>query len=169
MDNSDITQEADSFDKTQCFVRLAARRSRISGRGPTVAEEIAAARKVHAIERRRKRALGAKLYMRAHAERNRLRSLERYYRLTKDAEFRRLVARRSTEADRKKPLAHRARARVLKAVIRGKLPPVSSLKCVDCGRLATDYDHRDYTKPLEVEPTCRSCNLLRGPGYPYNQ
>lgn len=26
-----------------------------------------------------------------------------------------------------------------------------------------DYDHRDYTKPLSVEPVCRSCNKLRGP------
>jgi hypothetical protein len=29
------------------------------------------------------------------------------------------------------------------------------------------YEHRDYTKPLQVEPVCRSCNALRGPGKPY--
>lgn len=147
---------------------MAARRSRISGRGPTVAEEVAAARKAHATERRRKRTLGAKLYMRTHAERNRLRALERYYRLSKDPDYRRLLVKRGMEAERAKPLTHRARERVRKAVRRGQLPPVDSLKCTDCGRAATDYDHRDYTKPLEVEPTCRSCNLLRGPGYPYN-
>ena len=38
----------------------------------------------------------------------------------------------------------------------------SCYKCVDCGANATDYDHRDYNKPLDVEPVCRSCNIRRG-------
>jgi hypothetical protein len=54
-------------------------------------------------------------------------------------------------------------AAVSKAVLRGELPPVKTLACTDCGAPARDYDHRDYSKPLAVEPTCRSCNLKRGP------
>jgi hypothetical protein len=37
------------------------------------------------------------------------------------------------------------------------------MQCVDCGAQARDYDHRDYNKPLEVNPVCRRCNLRRGP------
>lgn len=47
----------------------------------------------------------------------------------------------------------------------GLLPRLrgSGIACVDCGKPAHDYDHRDYRKPLEVVPVCRSCNLKRGP------
>lgn len=34
--------------------------------------------------------------------------------------------------------------------------------CVDCGGVATQYEHRDYRFPLVVEPVCKSCNLKRG-------
>jgi hypothetical protein len=34
--------------------------------------------------------------------------------------------------------------------------------CVDCGGVALEYDHRDYGRPVEVEPVCRSCNKRRG-------
>lgn len=51
---------------------------------------------------------------------------------------------------------------VRKAVRAGMLPKASTLACVDCGKPARDYDHRDYTKPLEVVPVCRSCNQKRG-------
>lgn len=54
---------------------------------------------------------------------------------------------------------------VRKAVIKGLLPHVKTLLCVDCGAQATEWEHRDYTKPLDVEPTCRRCNRLRGPGF----
>lgn len=53
---------------------------------------------------------------------------------------------------------------VLRAVRKGLLPPVVSLVCVDCGAPAAAYDHRDYSKHLEVEPVCVSCNGKRGPG-----
>jgi len=33
--------------------------------------------------------------------------------------------------------------------------------CVDCGANAVCYDHRDWQKPLEVVPVCRSCNNRR--------
>lgn len=53
------------------------------------------------------------------------------------------------------------------AVQIGVLPKLDgSVLCVDCGAVATDYDHRDYNKPLDVAPTCHSCNLRRGPGLP---
>jgi DNA-directed RNA polymerase subunit RPC12/RpoP len=35
--------------------------------------------------------------------------------------------------------------------------------CVDCCEPAQCLDHRDYTKPLEVEPVCLSCNFYRPP------
>jgi len=40
------------------------------------------------------------------------------------------------------------------------------MKCEDCGRDAECYDHRDYNKPLDVEPVCRQCNSIRGAGIP---
>ena len=54
-------------------------------------------------------------------------------------------------------------AKVHAQIKHGVLPKASSLACVDCGKQAFDYDHRDYLKPLDVEPVCRSCNLKRGP------
>jgi hypothetical protein len=58
---------------------------------------------------------------------------------------------------------------VNKAVRNGILPSASTLICVDCGKPAQCYEHRDYNKPLEVEPTCKSCNTRRGPAIPLNQ
>lgn len=66
-----------------------------------------------------------------------------------------------------RPLAHKATKAVSRAVKTGKLPPVETLKCVDCGAKAKHYDHRDYTKPLDVEPCCIRCNFRRGPAHPY--
>ncbi len=54
------------------------------------------------------------------------------------------------------------------AVRVGFLRPADSYFCMDCGGLATDYDHRDYNKPLEVDPVCTGCNNRRGPGIPLN-
>lgn len=56
--------------------------------------------------------------------------------------------------------AHRA---VKKAIKEGKLKRAARHKCVDCGKQAECYDHRDYDKPLDVVPVCFSCNVLRGP------
>ena len=54
---------------------------------------------------------------------------------------------------------------VNKAVKLGHLPHPSTLSCVDCGTTEKRmvYDHRDYSKPLEVAAVCNQCNLLRGP------
>lgn len=56
--------------------------------------------------------------------------------------------------------AHKAVAR---ARARGQLQAPSELECVDCGVPAIEYDHRDYSRPLDVEAVCRRCNLKRGP------
>ena len=55
---------------------------------------------------------------------------------------------------------------VAKAVKDGVLAPVKTLNCVDCGSPAQCYDHRDYGKPLNVEPVCRKCNFRRGSAIP---
>lgn len=49
------------------------------------------------------------------------------------------------------------------AIRAGELPKARTLTCVDCGGPALDWEHRDYSKPLAVEPTCRRCNQQRGP------
>lgn len=59
-------------------------------------------------------------------------------------------------------LAHRY---VTVAVYNGDLPRLDgSVPCDDCGKAAQEYDHRDYKKPLEVDPVCKACNFARGPG-----
>src|SRR3990167_5820689 len=54
---------------------------------------------------------------------------------------------------------------VRKAIKEGKLPDLKleHIKCTDCQDRATTYDHREYKKPLEVDPVCKSCNAARGP------
>lgn len=56
--------------------------------------------------------------------------------------------------------AYRAVAKAVKA---GALKRPYGQSCADCGRPAEVFDHRDYSKPLQVEPVCRSCNVMRGP------
>lgn len=62
------------------------------------------------------------------------------------------------------PAKHKARKATRAAIIRGKIPNPGKLMCSDCGKIATEYDHRDYKKPLAVEPVCRTCNIRRGKG-----
>jgi len=61
-----------------------------------------------------------------------------------------------------------ARARVNHFVEKGRLPPPSTLACVDCGHLGSDrrheYDHhKDYDgiNHLEVECVCNPCRSKR--------
>jgi hypothetical protein len=51
---------------------------------------------------------------------------------------------------------------VHKAVRHGLLSHPTANLCVDCGDKANTYDHRFYTRPLDVEPVCFSCNKKRG-------
>lgn len=60
-------------------------------------------------------------------------------------------------------LKARAYKLVKEAKLRGEILPATNFKCSDCPKQAECYDHRDYTKPLQVDPVCRSCNLRRGP------
>ncbi len=54
---------------------------------------------------------------------------------------------------------------VAKAIKSGLLPKLEGqIACVDCGQAAQQYDHRDYSRPLAVDPVCRRCNCKRGPG-----
>lgn len=61
-----------------------------------------------------------------------------------------------------------ATAAVSKAKEEGLLPRPETLACVDCGKQAAQYDHRDYGQPLNVDPVCRSCNNVRGHAKPIN-
>lgn len=54
---------------------------------------------------------------------------------------------------------------VSKLIRWGLIPKAKSLDCVDCGLKAHDYDHRDYSRPLDVVPVCRGCNIRRGPAF----
>lgn len=45
----------------------------------------------------------------------------------------------------------------------GAIKPARGQICVDCGRAATELEHRDYLRPLDVDPVCHRCNCRRGP------
>lgn len=55
-----------------------------------------------------------------------------------------------------------ASRQVRRAIRRGEMERADAHSCVDCGKQARDYDHRDYLKPLDVVPVCRGCNVRRG-------
>lgn len=59
---------------------------------------------------------------------------------------------------------YEAKKEVYKAVRARIIVPASWCSCTDCDKIAEVYDHRDYSRPLEVEPVCKSCNYKRGPG-----
>lgn len=44
-----------------------------------------------------------------------------------------------------------------------KIPKATDYDCQDCGKPATEWDHRYYSLPLEVDPVCTACNQRRGP------
>jgi hypothetical protein len=53
---------------------------------------------------------------------------------------------------------------LIKAIRRGEVKKLDDHSvCVDCGRVAKNYDHRYYSRPLDVVPVCVSCNQKRGP------
>jgi hypothetical protein len=64
---------------------------------------------------------------------------------------------------RRLPAQVAAKGKVRTAIRAGRLPSPRALACTDCGSPADRYDHRDYGKPLQVEPVCISCNNKRGP------
>jgi hypothetical protein len=58
---------------------------------------------------------------------------------------------------------YKAHQLVARAIKDGALQRPETKPCTDCGGRATEYDHRDYSKPLDVQPVCRGCNARRGP------
>ena len=44
----------------------------------------------------------------------------------------------------------------------GLLAKPTEYSCMDCGGPANCYDHRDYLKPMDVDPVCSKCNAARG-------
>lgn len=57
-----------------------------------------------------------------------------------------------------------ARGVVAREIRAGRLANLKTqvVPCSDCGARATQYDHRDYSRPTMVEPVCHVCNRLRG-------
>jgi hypothetical protein len=59
--------------------------------------------------------------------------------------------------------ARTAQGMVKRAIRLGVLPRLDgSIACADCSAPAVEYDHRDYGRPLDVQPVCRGCNKKRG-------
>lgn len=52
---------------------------------------------------------------------------------------------------------------VADAVRYHEIPSPDTLPCVDCGAQAMEYEHRNYSRPLDIVPICHRCNLRRGP------
>lgn len=75
------------------------------------------------------------------------------------------AAIRATDLARRRS---RGATAVMRAIKAGRLKPAKECKCADCGKPAACYDHRDYDKPLDVDPVCKRCDCLRGPGKPYD-
>jgi len=55
---------------------------------------------------------------------------------------------------------------ISRQVRKGYRQKASKYKCADCGKSAHVWEHRDYNKPLAVEPVCFSCNRKRGSAIP---
>src|SRR3990167_2115906 len=66
-------------------------------------------------------------------------------------------------SDKRFGVRNKAVVEVYQAVQRGWLPRANTQICVDCGKPAHNWDHRDYRKPMQIEPVCRSCNGKRTP------
>lgn len=64
-------------------------------------------------------------------------------------------------------LGQKCQSAVAVLIRAGELQPAHACKCVDCGNPASQYDHRDYFRPKDVVPVCRSCNAYRGHGEPW--
>ena len=70
----------------------------------------------------------------------------------------------------RKTLQRAALAHVALAVKENRLQKLDgTIPCTDCSHPATEYDHRDYRHPLQVEAVCHGCNIARGKAYPIQQ
>lgn len=67
-------------------------------------------------------------------------------------------------AARTSEIARKAISLVQMAIRRGEIQKITKgVLCADCGKQATEYEHRDYSRPLDVVAVCRGCNIRRGP------
>ena len=63
-------------------------------------------------------------------------------------------------------ILHAASRKTKAAVKTGELldPSLAGLLCSYCGEKAYMWEHRDYARPLDVVPSCHSCNCKVGAG-----
>ena len=54
------------------------------------------------------------------------------------------------------------------AKVLGLIGDATKCRCVDCGKPATEWEHRDYTRYMDVVSVCHGCNMRRGSAYPPN-
>jgi flagellar motility protein MotE (MotC chaperone) len=66
---------------------------------------------------------------------------------------------RSREAKKKYARQYSARLLVRDSIRAGRLEPVTQRYCETCGKIAEQYHHPDYSKPLEVVPLCAACHV----------
>jgi len=59
------------------------------------------------------------------------------------------------------PEKRKAHFEVSYAIKKGYLLPIAQCDCVDCGTIAKEYHHEDYSKPLEVVALCVLCHNKR--------
>ncbi len=62
-----------------------------------------------------------------------------------------------------RPKVKQIQVQVRGIMVKANMRTADGLTCVDCGKRAFHYDHRYYSRPLDVVPVCRSCNQKRGP------
>ncbi len=63
-------------------------------------------------------------------------------------------------------IRYHARAKWDYAKAMGLVAQADTQKCIDCGEQATEYDHRDYRRYMDVEPICGKCNAGREQAFP---
>lgn len=95
--------------------------------------------------------------------RKRIRNLNGYWNTLGDRKI--INGRQESVFEREARIGRKKSGNAVRSMVKnGALPSLKDnyINCVDCGERATDYEHRDYNKPREVEPVCRKCNLKRG-------
>jgi len=68
--------------------------------------------------------------------------------------------RKYEQSERRHPEKARARSITSHAIAAGKIDFAKNHKCTYCEKPAEQYHHPDYSKPLNVEPVCRSCHRI---------
>lgn len=85
-----------------------------------------------------------------------------FAKIHKTTRRRKQIAEYQRTCRKRYPEKNRARRRVASAVTQGKIPRVSTLKCVSCPKQAEQYHHHqgyDVEHELDVIPVCRECHI----------